>query len=107
MSQTDPNYDKSKCGEKTKEVSLAQLDKIHWKNGAKKKDHQTVFKKNEDSGKGKFGEETDKFKKAVAKAQKWAKEYKNTDEIPDSVIPDAWDFRNIENYDFTGDLRDQ
>lgn len=104
LSKSDPNYERSKC-EKA-DVGLAQMEKIHWKDGQKKK-HNTVFKKNEESGKGKFGEETAEFKKAVAKAQSWATKYKNTDEIPDSVIPEAWDFRNIGNYDFTGDLRDQ
>ena len=27
--------------------------------------------------------------------------------MPDSVIPKTYDFRNIENYDFTGPTRDQ
>jgi len=112
LSKTDPNYDHEKCsGADAAESlsSLAQTSKIHWKENDKKpkKKHNTVFQKNEESGKGKFGEDTAEFKKAAAKAQSWLKKYRNTDEIPDSVIPDAWDFRNIGNYDFTGDLRDQ
>lgn len=63
--------------------------------------------KGKESGKGKFGEDTKHFKKAAAKAQSWAKKYKKPEEIPASVIPNTWDFRNIEGYDFTGHLRDQ
>jgi hypothetical protein len=46
------------------------------------------------------------FKAALKKAQNWAKTYSNADQIPDKLIPDAYDFRNIEGFDFTNPLRD-
>ena len=61
-----------------------------------------MHKKNEVSGKGNFGEDTEQFKNAVNKVQHWAKKYKTYDEIPDELIPSEYDFRNIEGYDFTG-----
>ena len=47
------------------------------------------------------------FKAALAKAQKWSKTYKSADDIPDKLIPDSYDFRNIDGFDFTNPLRDQ
>jgi len=35
------------------------------------------------------------------------KNYKTPDHIPDNLVPDSYDFRNIGGYDFTGPLRDQ
>jgi len=46
------------------------------------------------------------FKAALAKAQKWSKTYKSADDIPDKQIPDSYDFRNIDGFDFTNPLRD-
>lgn len=46
------------------------------------------------------------FKSALAKAQKWAKSYKSPEQIPDNMIPDSYDYRNIEGFDFTNPLRD-
>ena len=71
LSKSDPNYDKTKCESDAISAGsgLAQTGKIHWKDGdKKKKKHKTTFAKNEASGKGKFGEDTPEFKKAVAKA---------------------------------------
>lgn len=65
------------------------------------------FKKNPASGNGTYGEESDEFTAAASKAQKWARKYKSPDEIPDTLIPDEYDFRNLGGYDFTGPLRDQ
>jgi hypothetical protein len=47
------------------------------------------------------------FKAALAKAQHWAKTYKSADDIPDKLIPDSYDYRNIDGFDFTNPLRDQ
>ena len=106
LSETHPSYDKEKCSE-TESLNLAQMEKVHWKESDKKPSRfDKKFKKNEASGEGKFGEDSSKFKEAASLAQKWQKKYKNPDEMPDSVIPDSWDFRNIGGYDFTGDLRD-
>ena len=63
--------------------------------------------KNEKSGKFEFGENSDNFRSVAAKAQSWSQKYKNIDEIPDSLVPKEYDFRNIEGYDFTGSVRDQ
>jgi cathepsin C len=46
------------------------------------------------------------FKAALAKAQNWAKTYKSSDEIPDKLIPETYDYRNIDGFDFTNPLRD-
>lgn len=55
-----------------------------------------------------FGARDDKlFKETLEKAQKWRKQYPNAQEIPDAEIPEAYDFRNINGYDFTGPVRDQ
>lgn len=39
-----------------------------------------------------FGEDSEEFKKVLAKAQHWGKKYKTTYEIPDSEIPDVYDY---------------
>jgi C1A family cysteine protease len=55
-----------------------------------------------------FGTKDDKFfKQTLDKAQKWKKQYSSPQDIPDSDIPEAYDFRNIDGYDFTGPVRDQ
>ena len=66
-----------------------------------------TFKKSKKSGNKTFGDKSDDFYKVLAKAQHWAKHYRDIDEIPDSLIPEKYDFRNIDGYDFTGPLRDQ
>ena len=55
----------------------------------------------------KFGDGSDKFKAALHKAQSWGRRYKNAEEIPDSELPESYDFANIDGYDFTGQIRDQ
>jgi len=57
--------------------------------------------------KPKFGDNSTEFKKALEKVQKYAKDYKTADEIPDSEIPDTYSFANIDSFDFTGPIRDQ
>jgi len=55
-----------------------------------------------------FGDmSNDKFKAALTKAQKWQKQYSNYLEIQDADLPDSYDFRNIDGYDFTSKFRDQ
>ena len=55
-----------------------------------------------------FGAKDDKlFKETLDKAQKWRKQYTAAQDIPDADIPDSYDFRNINGYDFTGPVRDQ
>lgn len=78
--------------EKNKELD-AKLKKLH--------------KKFPTSGKNDFSHKDDHFYSAVGEAQKWMKKYNKPDEIPDSLIPREWDFRNIGGYDFTGPVRDQ
>lgn len=46
------------------------------------------------------------FEEALKKAQSWAKKYKTADEIPDALIPESYDFRNLDGFDFTNPLRD-
>ena len=55
-----------------------------------------------------FGASNDKlFASTLQQAQKWRKQYANAQDIPESEIPDSYDFRNINGYDFTGPVRDQ
>ena len=68
---------------------------------------KAVYTKGPESGKKKWGEQTDSFRKAVQHAQSWRKEYKKPEDIPETLIPEKYDFRNIQDYDFTGPLRDQ
>lgn len=76
-----------------------QLTKAYGEKRPQRKDKQ--------SGQKKFGEKTDDFYKTIGKAQKWGKKYKTPDEIPDELVPEKYDYRNINNYDFTGPLRNQ
>lgn len=43
----------------------------------------------------------------MKEAQHWQNHYKNSEEIPDELVPEKHDPRNINGYDFTGDIRDQ
>lgn len=86
----------------TQNLSKAALKKLEFELKLKK-----IHEKNPDSGQSTFGEKTQEFYMAVAKAQHWANHYLINDDIPDSVIPSEWDFRNIKDYDFTGPVRDQ
>lgn len=55
-----------------------------------------------------FGGKDDKlFAKTLEEAQKWRKQYSSAQDIPENAIPEAYDFRNINGYDFTGPVRDQ
>ena len=64
-------------------------------------------KKNEASGQGKFGDDSPAWHAAVSQTQQWSRKYKDIDDMPDSVIPESYDLRNINGYDFTGNVRDQ
>jgi len=57
-------------------------------------------------GKKKFGEGPE-FAQALAEAQKFQKKYSNANEIPDSELPENFDWRNIKGYDFTNEHRNQ
>ena len=48
-----------------------------------------------------------KFKGALEKAQKWMNTYEDAQDIKDSEIPESYDFRNIDGFDFTSKHRDQ
>jgi len=63
-------------------------------------------KKNELSGK-QYADKTPEFNLAVVGAQKWMKNFKLAEDIPDTMIPNSYDFRNLGGYDFTGEVRDQ
>jgi len=39
-------------------------------------------------------------------AHSWRKKYSTNEDIPDKVIPDNYDLRSIEGFDFTGPMRD-
>ena len=47
------------------------------------------------------------FDAAVKKAQKWYNNYATADEIPDQLIPESYDMRKVDGFDFTNPLRDQ
>ena len=46
----------------------------------------------------------EQFQKALEYAQQWQKKYADAQDIPDSEIPEAHDFRNIMGFDFTGPI---
>lgn len=58
-----------------------------------------------DSGKT-FGKGDD-FQKSLALAQSFQKKYATADEIPDSEIPESFDWRDVGGHDYTGQIRDQ
>jgi C1A family cysteine protease len=43
----------------------------------------------------------------LEKVQSYGKKYKTADDIPDSELPETYDFTNIDGFDFTGPVRDQ
>lgn len=53
----------------------------------------------------KFGDmSNEKFVKALEHAQQWQKKYIKSEDILDTEIPENHDFRNIQGYDFTGEI---
>jgi len=54
--------------------------------------------------KKKFGQGKE-FGEALEIAQKWQKKYATAAEIPINEIPAEYDFRNINGYDFTSQVR--
>jgi hypothetical protein len=46
------------------------------------------------------------FDKAYKRVSWWASKFESADEIPDGHIPKSYDFRNIDGYNFLGDVRD-
>jgi len=54
----------------------------------------------------KFGEGP-AFAKALASAQSWQGKYGSASAIPDAELPEQFDWRDIEGYDFTSKHRDQ
>ena len=62
--------------------------------------------KNVLSGTKDFNKKTPEFAQALEKAQKWFKTYSSSVLVQQDAIPDNWDWRNIDGYDFTGQLKD-
>lgn len=58
-----------------------------------------------DEGK-QFGKGDD-FEKVLGKAQMFQKQYSDYKSIPDDQLPKHFDWRSIDGYDFTGEIRDQ
>ena len=50
----------------------------------------------------KFGDDSKEFKAALKKAQSYALKYKTAEDIPDSDVPESYNFANIDGFDFTG-----
>lgn len=46
------------------------------------------------------------FEKALEKAQRYQKKYTSSELIKDEELPKHFDWRNVEGYDFTGEIRD-
>jgi cathepsin C len=44
---------------------------------------------------------------ALQKAQQFQGKYATADQIPTSELPEQWDWRNVNGFDFTGQVRDQ
>ena len=49
----------------------------------------------------------DEFTKSLDSAQKFQKKYTSYSEIPDTELPEQFDWRNVDGYDFTSQIRDQ
>lgn len=47
------------------------------------------------------------FTQALGQVQSWYHNFSTADEIPDSMIPESYDLRSIDGFDFTNPLRDQ
>jgi len=77
------------------------------KSESKPKQKKAFYQKNPLSGNKTFGEWTADFKRAASHVQRFQREYKTADEIPDWEVPNQFDWRNQRGYDFTGNLRDQ
>ena len=89
-------------------LNLAQVDsEAEVEDMDKTKDKNTVQAKEVPKAKPKFGDNSPEFKKALEKVQAYQKKYKTTDEIPDSELPESYDFSNMDGFDFTGPVRDQ
>ena len=55
-----------------------------------------------------FGDLNDPaFVKSLESAQLFQKDYKDAQGIPDEKIPDSFDLRDIQGFDYTSDFRDQ
>lgn len=112
LQTTHPDYDHKECGgsQAGEKISLAQTfaqkDEEKSKMPKKKKSRDQMIKSS-DSGKKPFDNESKDFPEAIKKAQAFSLKYKNIEEIPDDVLPDTWDWRNIDGYDFTSDIYDQ
>lgn len=105
LTKTHAKYNKEKCDGSKQPTILSQVDKIKWKES--EKDKKKVYAKSKLSGQKKFGEDTKEFKDSVLLAQSFGKKYNSIDDMPDTMVPEKWDFRNIKGYDYTGELRDQ
>lgn len=56
---------------------------------------------------GTFGDLSNKaFMKSKQTVQKWQKDYESAADIPDSKLPKHYDFRNVNGFDWTHDIRD-
>ena len=47
------------------------------------------------------------FQLAFKNIQQWQKNYTSAQDIPVELVPEEFDLRNIDGYDFTGPVRDQ
>ena len=56
--------------------------------------------------KDKFGTQAN-FEEALKEAQKFQKKYPNAEAIPDSELPENFDWRDIKGIDFMNPLRNQ
>ena len=53
-----------------------------------------------------FGEDTERFRKALDQAQHFYKTYQSAEDIPDKEIPANFTLTDIGGYDFTAEPRD-
>lgn len=79
-----------------KEQNLAQIDS-----------EMTLEQDSSRKGKDFSSKSGAAFDAAVKKAQSWYNKYQTAEEIPDQLIPETYDLRDIDGFDFTNALRDQ
>jgi len=112
MLQTShPDYDHKECSHADEQISLAQTFSHKDEEKAKfikKIVSRDKMKKSKESGKKlPKNDFPENFTKTITKVHSFRKKYKDISEIPDGVLPDTWDWRNIDGYDFTSEIYDQ
>jgi len=97
-------YDADKCDKKDR-VNLAQTGSFSEQLGEAFMGTDAVTDGKKSAEAKAFGQGPE-FQQAWATLQKW-QQYGKASEIPDAELPEQFDLRNVDGYDFTGAVRNQ